>query len=62
MQDPAVENGFQWMLDVEQRPYLYHPNFIQGMQNKINKLKIKGLWTEPDKCPALGHKLVDGLA
>ena len=57
-----MENGFQWMLDVEQRPYLYHPNFIQGMQNKINKLKIKGLWTEPDKCPALGHKLVDGLA
>ena len=51
--DPAEEHGFKWMQDVEQGPYLYHPNFIAGMQNKINKLKIKGLWTDPEQCPAL---------
>jgi len=49
--DPAVELDLKWMQNPTTSPYLYHPNFIQGMTNKINKIKLKGLWvTDPDTC------------
>ena len=42
--DPAKEHGFTWMQNATTGPYLYHPNYIAGMGNKIGKLKLKGLW------------------
>jgi hypothetical protein len=49
--DPAVEHGFEWMQSNSTGPFLYHPNYIAGMNNKISKLKVKGLWVaEEARC------------
>mmetsp|Transcript_230 Transcript_230/g.753 ORF Transcript_230/g.753 Transcript_230/m.753 type:complete len:302 (+) Transcript_230:118-1023(+) len=49
--DPAVRHGFHWMRNASTGPYLYHPNYIAGMGNKIRKLQVKGLWVaEESRC------------
>eukprot|EP00041_Stephanoeca_diplocostata_P004493 m.45957 g.45957 ORF g.45957 m.45957 type:complete len:364 (+) comp15148_c0_seq9:302-1393(+) len=49
--DPAIENNWKWMQEPTTQPYLFHPNYITGLQNKIGRLSQKGLWVaEQSEC------------
>eukprot|EP00040_Diaphanoeca_grandis_P030356 m.179309 g.179309 ORF g.179309 m.179309 type:complete len:415 (-) comp31970_c0_seq1:88-1332(-) len=60
--DPAVELNLRWMQDRTTSSYLYHPNFIQGMKNKVNKIKLKGLWVDDPTVCLPSPDIQDGIA